>query len=504
MRLLLPVIAVALSACPSPPAKPFPDGFLFGAAIAGFQVDMGCPTLSPALCEDRRSDWYQLITSQAQITPSVATNFTFDAPTTGPGHWELFDQDFARAKDEAGLNSVRISIEWSRIFPNATDGLEGAALSAAASGPAVERYHAMFASLKAKGLVPMVTLNHYTLPVWVHDGVACHQNLSTCTTKGWLDPERLHREIAKYAGFVAREFGAEVDLWATQNEPFAVVIPGYLQPGKDRVNPPAQSLKFEEARTVAIAMIVGHARMYDAVKANDTVDADGNGEAAEVGLVYALAPAVPKDPQNPLDVKGAENVFYLNNTLFLDGVIKGTIDANIDGKADGPPRDDLVNRMDWLGINYYTRVKVTGTQTPSFPQFSPISTFDPFSLELWDDTPSGILDAITWATGRYGKPIYITETGVDVAKDPEKGASWLVRYLGMTQKAIAGGADVRGFFFWSLIDNYEWNHGMAMRFGLYSVAADAQKTRVARPALTAYRKITAAKDITPELKAAYP
>ncbi|MDP3231748.1 MAG: family 1 glycosylhydrolase [Myxococcales bacterium] len=502
MRLPTFVAAAVLVSC-TPPVKPFPDGFLFGASIAGFQVDMGCPTLPAEQCEDRRSDWYQLITGKAQVNPTVAANFTWDAPTTAPGHWELFEQDFTRAKDELGLDAMRLSIEWSRIFPTATDGLEGAALAAVANRDAIDRYHAMFASLKAKGITPLVTLNHYSLPVWIHDGLACHQNLATCTNRGWLDKERMHREIAKYSGFVAKEFAGEVDLWATLNEPFAVVIPGYLQPGKDRVNPPAASLRFEEARQVAIAMIEGHARMYDAVRSNDTVDADGNGKPAEIGIVFPIVPALPKDPANALDTRGAENVFYLNNQLFLDGVINGTMDANIDGKADGPPRDDLVGRCDWLGINYYSRVKVTGTDTPSFPQFSVLSTFDPFSLELWDDTPQGIFDAITWAKGRYGKPIYISETGVDGAADAEKTASWLVRYLSMTQKAIRAGADVRGFFYWSLIDNYEWNHGMAMKFGLYAVGADAQKTRTPRSAVSAYRQITKAKDVPAELKKQY-
>lgn len=502
MRLLMmSLVGLGLSCTPAP--KPFPEGFLFGASIAGFQVDMGCPTLPADQCEDRRSDWYQLITGKAQVSPAVASNFTWDPPSSGPGHWELYEQDFGRAKDELGLTGMRLSLEWSRIFPTATDGLDGAQLAAVANADAIARYHAMFASLKAKGITPLVTLNHYTLPVWIHDGLACHQNLATCTNRGWLDKERLHREIAKYAGFVAKEFGAEVDLWATLNEPFAVVIPGYLQPGKDRVNPPAVSLKFEEARQVAIAMIEGHARMYDAVKQNDLADADGNGKPAEIGLVYPIAPALPKNPESALDKRGAENVFYLNNQLFLDGVINGTMDANIDGKPDGPPRDDLVGRCDWLGINYYSRVKVVGTDAASFPQFSVLSTFDPFSLELWDDTPQGIFDAIAWAKGRYGKPIYITETGTDAAPDAERTASWLVRYLAMTQKAIHAGADVRGFFFWSLLDNYEWNHGMAMKFGLYAIGSDAQKTRTPRSAVGAYQQITRAKDVPAALKKQY-
>lgn len=504
MRSSLLLLCLLTVSCGPAAPRPFPEGFVFGASIAGFQVDMGCPTMPAAQCEDRANDWYQLITSRAQVSPAVAAHFTWDPPSTGPGHWELFEQDYTRAKDELGLSGMRVSIEWSRIFPTATDNLEGAQLAAVANADAIARYHAMFASLKAKGIKPLVTLNHYTLPLWMHDGMACHQNLATCTNRGWLDKARLHKEIAKFSGFVAKEFGGEVDLWATLNEPFAVVIPGFLQPGKDRVNPPAVTLRFEEARQVAIAMIEGHARMYDAVKANDLGDADGNGKASEIGIVYPIAPTRPKDPQRALDKKGAENVFYLYNQLFLDGVLKGLMDENIDGKADGTPRDDLVDRCDWLGINYYSRATVVGTEAASFPQFSPISTFDPFSLELWEDAPQGIYDAITWAKTRYGKPIYITETGTDGAPDAERIASWLVRYLTMTQKAIHDGADVRGFFYWSLIDNYEWNHGMAMKFGLYAVANDAQKTRTARSAVGVYRQITKAADIPATIKQQYP
>lgn len=115
MRSLLLLLVVAGTSCGPAAPRPFPEGFLFGASIAGFQVDMGCPTLPPAQCEDRANDWYQLITSRAQVNATVAANFTWDPPSSGPGHWELFEQDFTRAKDELGLSGMRVSIEWSRI-----------------------------------------------------------------------------------------------------------------------------------------------------------------------------------------------------------------------------------------------------------------------------------------------------------------------------------------------------------------------------------------------------
>src|SRR5581483_360536 len=145
-----------------------------------------------------------------------------------------------------------------------------AAIKAAASSDALAFYHGVFSAMKARGLTPLVTLNHYTLPSWIHDAYGCHVDLDKCTKRGWLDHDTILHEIAKYAGFAAREFGGEVDLWATLNEPFtAVVVAGFLLPSESRTNPPGVMLRIPEAKAAAVAMIEAHARMYDAVKAND-------------------------------------------------------------------------------------------------------------------------------------------------------------------------------------------------------------------------------------------
>jgi beta-galactosidase len=499
--LLAASLTLALASC----SRAFPDGFLFGASLAGFQADPGCPTLPADQCEDRRSDWYQLVTSEAELG-DLKPNVTFEPLANGPGFWELYAQDFDRAKDELGLGGVRLSIEWSRVFPEPTDGLEGPALAAAASPAALAGYHAQLRALRARGLTPLVTLNHYTLPVWIHDGVACHKDLATCAHRGWLDRERLHREIVKFTAFVAKEFGPEVDLWVTLNEPFAVVLPGYLLPSKDRVNPPALSLRFAEARAVMVAMIEAHAKMYDAVKAHDTADLDGDGVAAQVGLVYPLTPARPKDPSSRLDQRAAQDVFTLYNTIFLDGVCKGLVDADLDGTPDSDePRADLVGRMDFLGVNYYTRVTVKGLGSPALPALSALTTFDPTDFSVWEDYPRGLYEMERYAAERYRLPLYVTETGVDGAADPTAVARWLVRTAEWSKRALREGVDVRGFFFWSLTDNYEWNHGMAMRFGLYAVdSLDPKKPRTARGAVADYRAITRARDVPADLVTKYP
>ncbi len=143
-------------------APPFPERFLFGAATAGFQVDPGCPTLPAERCVDTRSDWYQWVTSSAQLQ-DLAPLISFEPLARGPGHWELYEQDFTKAKDELGLGAVRLSLEWSRIFPTSTDGLEGDALAQAASQDALATYRAMFAARRS----PLRNPSH--VATWAHD-----------------------------------------------------------------------------------------------------------------------------------------------------------------------------------------------------------------------------------------------------------------------------------------------------------------------------------------------
>lgn len=483
-----------------PVDRRFPEGFLFGSATAGFQVEMGCPTLPPEQCEDRSSDWYEFITSPVTLG-SEQTYLTGDPPTAGPGHWELYETDIDLAASELQNNAIRISIEWSRIFPEPTDEAETAEeVAALADTDAVAHYHDVLGAMREAGLTPLVTLNHYSLPSWIHDAVGCHQNLNTCERRGWVDRERTVREIAKYAAFVASEFGGEIDLWATLNEPFAVLFPGYVMPTEDRTNPPATLLRAAEARTVFVALIEAHARMYDAVVANDLEDADEDGEAASVGIVYAMAPVRPADPDDPLDVQAAENVFYLWNMAFLNAVALGELDDDLDGVAE--TRDDLVDRMDYIGINYYTRVTVSGAREAMLPDLSPLTTFDPFGIEPWEDYSRGIYEMALIVRDQLELPVIITENG---SEDPEAAPSWIVRHLRWVHQAIEDGVDLQGYFYWTLMDNYEWNHGMDIRMGLYAVdPEDEAKARVARDAVEVYGEIAGSGLLSAELISAYP
>jgi beta-galactosidase len=475
-----------------------------GAAIAGFQVDMGCPTIAAARCEDRSSDWYQWITT-SRIVSNPVLFMSGDAPTKGPGFYELYQQDLDRAQKELGSNALRLSIEWSRIFPTPTFKAKTfAELTALASPDGLSYYHAIFAAMKARGLHPMVTVNHYSLPLWIHDGNACNQNFDTCTAKGWAAPDVIVPEIAKYAGFVAKEFGKEVDVWATENETFsAVVLPSYLIPSSTRVNPPGLYLKTDVAKAATVAMIEAHARMYDAIHANDAVDADGDGHAATVGLVYSVEAVTPLT-NNAQDAKTADNMRYFMNDLFLQGVAKGILDRNWDGKTETHP--ELQNRLDWLGVNYYARVRAQTNVIPTPLQLvTPYFTFNPLNMQPDMNDPSGMYDVLK-DVQKWGVPIIITETGVDQATDPALGASWIAKTSQYLARAKSEGVDVRGYFTWSLTDNYEWNHGTKMKFGMYAVDVDkADKPRTPRPAVEAFAQIAKNKGVVPNgLAALFP
>jgi beta-glucosidase/6-phospho-beta-glucosidase/beta-galactosidase len=458
----------------------FPSDFVFGTAIAGFQVDMGCPSLERATCDDPNSDWYAFTTS-TRITADPTAHLSGQNPSiVGPGFWELYADDIARAEGTLHTGGLRLSLEWSRIFPTATDGIDGYEnLKAAASAAALSRYHSIFAELKKRQMRPFVTLNHYTLPTWIHDAVGCHADFANCTPKGWVDAERTVREIAKFAAFSAEEFGAEVDWWATLNEPLQNMLFGYVEPSAQRSHPPAVLLQTNAAKTVLRALIDAHARMYDAVKAHDTVDADGDGRASFVGVVYPLVPVEPSDPGAALDVRAAADIDYLWNRAYLQAVALGRYDENLDGTI--VDRPDLKGRMDYVGINWYSGLEVKGLGISLLPALSPKFTANPLAFVETPNQPDKLAAFVRYVNADLGLPAIISENGTTDPNDDGSGPRFIIRNMKAVAEAISAGSDVRGYFYWTLMDNYEWNHGMDLRMGLFAVDKnDPMKLRAPR------------------------
>ncbi len=476
-----------------PEGLAFPKGFVFGTAIAGFQADMGCPTLSASICTDTHSDWHAFTTAKETVEDDSAYLNGQDPAKVGPGFWELYKDDIKRADEELHNQSLRMSIEWSRLFPQATDRLDGFdAMKKAAHAGALAHYHDVLKELKARGMRPLVTLNHYALPTWIHDAVGCHTDFDKCSPRGWVDSERTLREITKFSAFVAREFGGEIDWWATLNEPLQNMLFGYVQPGEKRSHPPAVSLKTGAAKIVFNALIDAHARMYDSIKANDLVDADGDGKPSFVGVVYPLVPISPANPNSLFgqDKQAADNIDYLWNRAYLNAVALGQYDAKLDRKT--VQREDLAGRMDYVGVNYYYGISVSGLgfAAPILSDLSPLFTANPLDLKETGNDPSKLEGFLKWVNDDLHVPAIITENGVEDPDDDGTGPRFIVRNLKAVAEAIQHGRDVRGYFFWTLTDNYEWNLGMDMRMGLYAVdKADPKKLRVARKSVSIYGQI---------------
>ena len=473
--------ADAVTPEPNYVVTPFPAGLVWGTANAGFQHEMGCPTTS---CLDTGSDWYQWVTDQSIIDAKLVKG---DPVEEGPGQWELFESDMDLVVEEVSQNGYRMSLEWSRIFPNTTDSANtDEEVRALADPAAVKRYHEMLQAMRSRKITPLVTLNHYSLPLWLHDGVACHNDVETCENRGWLDSARMTREVSKYARFVADEFGGEIDLWGTFNEPFAVILAGYAFPEPaERTNPPGiKDFSFGLAVEVINAMIEAHAKVYDNIHAMDTVDADGDGEAAMVGLIPNLASVASDQPETEIGERAVANAFHLYNRLMLDALVLGEWDPDMDGEPN-EIREDLLGRMDFVGINYYLQLLVKAMPN-SLSANVPLLTFLPDPFNLGGSYPPGIYEVSMFVAEEYGLPIYITENSFSVAH-----IAWL-------RKAVEDGADVRGYFHWCFIDQYEWNHGFATS-GIYAYD-HATKVRIPKPErISQQRSVAENNGLTPEL-----
>jgi beta-galactosidase len=489
-------------------ARDVPEGFQWGVAIAGFQTEMGRDRDI-----DRGSDWWAWTHDRANIT---AGRVTSDRPERGPGFFARYRQDVDLAARDLHLNAFRLGIEWSRIFPRSTAQARTLAqLDRLADKDALERYRSILERIRTRGMTPWVTLNHFTLPLWISDPIAAREAFAKVGPddppptgfgpRGWLDRSTV-TEFAKYARYLAWKLGDVVDDWITLNEPVVVTTNGYVNvPGVLAGNFPPGVFSFTAARTVLRRLADANAAAYDAIKAQDSENAGGGRACARVGFVHNMIAFTPADPSSSADVRGTDHADYLFNRLFLDSVVKGYRDNNADGRITASERNRRrAGKADFIGVNYYFRGRVTGQAAPLTPvipvlDFLPATTYRTPSTPTappcpttctdfgWEIYPRGFRRVLATA-GAYGLPIYVTENGISDADDDQR-PDYLRSHLRAMRDAIrAKEADVRGYFHWSLTDNFEWAVGYNQKFGLY--AFDAQTlARTARPSASLYARI---------------
>lgn len=430
----------------------FPEGFLWGAATSAHQVEGG----------NTGNDWWRF----EQIPGAIR-----DGGSSGAAcrHFERFDADFALAAAD-GHNAHRLSLEWSRIEP----------ARGRFDASAVAHYHAVLASLKRHALTPIVTLHHFTNPVWLVD------------EGGWESRSVVDRFEA-FVRFCAREFGGEVDWWCTVNEPEVYAFRGW----SEGVWPPRVH---DDSRALAVIahQLEAHGRAYRVLHAEDRWDADGDGSPVRAGFAKHRPQLEALRPWNPLD----RLVAHFERRVFNEAVERAAIDGEIDLSIPGARAvrrslPELAGALDWYGLNYYTRWMVKAFAEPAH-------VARPGSLRSdldWEVHPDGFEQALR-AAARFGRPILVTENGVADARDDLRPRA-LVEFATAMHRAIASGVHVLGYLHWSLLDNFEWSDGYHGRFGLYGVDfTDDARPRIRRRSAEVYAQLVRANAVTDAMRAA--
>ncbi|WP_434088869.1 GH1 family beta-glucosidase [Amycolatopsis japonica] len=439
----------------------FPPGFVWGAATAAFQVE-------GATTADGRTDsiWDVFARRPGAVVGG-------DTGEPGADHYRRYAEDVDLMR-RLGLGAYRFSLSWPRIRPDGgAPNLRGLAF-----------YDRLVDKLLEAGVEPWATLYHWDLPQSLED------------QGGWAARETAFR-FAEYAETVVAHLGDRVPRWSTLNEPWCAAMLGYAR----GIHAPGRQ---EPRAAVAAAhhLLLGHGLAMDVLRRH--------APAASSGVTLNLYPVSAVDPSSTVDVEAARRIDGLQNRLFLDPVLRGSYPADL--RADLAPLgiEELVRDgdlatiaapIDWLGINYYRGYQVAGTPLPGSEPAgadwlgSPDVHFVPDEAAPrtdsgWEVQPSRLTECLLQVHRDYRPiPLYITENGAsypdvliggDIA-DTDRIA-FLDSHLRAAYDAIEAGVDLRGYFYWSLLDNFEWAEGYAKRFGLVHVDYETQRRTPKRSA----------------------
>jgi beta-glucosidase len=469
-------------------------GFRFGAATAAAQIEDGLI----------HNDWYwwTLPTDQGglgngEFVGEAVRGFTLAVQDVG-------------LMQEMNLDAYRFSIDWSRIEPRRDE----------IDREAVAHYRRFLQALVDAGIRPMVTIHHFSSPAWVDDPrrPACAPGDAPTDDHlcGWGHPvggPLIVEELIEHTRLLAAEYGDLVDEWCTLNEPVNYLIASY---GVE-VFPPGRNLiltSFDTLIDVVRNYLAAHAGMFAALREADVVDADGDGEATSIGLTLSVvdwAAARGNAPSDlPEDLAARDAVEYVYHYLVADALTQGVFDADLDGTPD-EQHPTWAGTLDWLGVQYYFRAGVTA-EVPLIPRVNAIICFGGFDFGscLPPEDPTKFVPSMGyefWEPGmgrilrdmgaRYpAMPLVVTEAGI-AAENGTRRAENTVRMLEQIHGAMTDGVDVRGYYHWSLIDNFEWAEGFEPRFGLYRVdrttwARTATEGATALGTIAEARRITAA------------
>ncbi|MDR6866481.1 beta-glucosidase [Microbacterium resistens] len=472
--------------------RSFPEGFLFGAATAAYQIE-------GAAFEDGRT--VSIWDAFARVPGAVQNGDTGDVACD---HYHRVPEDVALMR-ELGLQVYRFSTSWSRVRP------DGGAVNPAG----LAFYDRLVDELLGAGIRPWLTLYHWDMPQALEE------------RGGWTSRDTVER-FTEYALTTHDALGDRVRDWTTLNEPwcssFLSYTAGVHAPGRYSV---------EDGLVASHHLLLAHGRTIEALRARDP--------ELDLGITLNLTVADPADPSDPADVDAARRIDGQFNRWFLDPVFRGSYPQDVvdDVRAVDPdavtgweravrPGDleTIAVPLDVLGVNYYHGELLTGhapegtasrdvhaggigvtrpTRSP-FPAAQDVHWAErglPRTGMDWEVQPEGLTRLLQRVAAEYadGVPLYVTENGaayddavIDGAVPDAERTEFLRAHVAATLDAIESGTDVRGYFAWSLLDNYEWSWGYEKRFGIVRVDYQSLE-RIVKDSGREYAHIIAARAI---------
>jgi beta-glucosidase len=405
----------------------FPADFLWGAATSSYQIE-GSPLADGA----GPSIWHRFTHQPGKILGGDNGDVACD-------HYRRFADDVHLMR-ELGIAAYRFSISWSRVLPEGTGHI---------NQPGIDFYSRLVETLLENHIQPMATLYHWDLPAALED------------RGGWADPRSVGW-FTEFAETMFRALGDRVPLWCTLNEPWVVVNEGYV----DGRHAPGRRDCAEAAAYRAIGK-------------------------QKIGLVLNLTPVHPAT-NSDADLQAASRHDAYLNRQFLDPAILGKVPPELNELNDGNwttwTAEELQQArqpIDFIGVNYYLRIVVRDDPDGGLTRTSIVPQRErPHTAMGWEIYPSGLTDILLWLKERYGDlPLYITENGAayDDVLSPNGAVSdtprvqYLTQHLRAAEQAIRAGANLRGYYAWSLLDNFEWACGYSKRFGIVHVDYQSQR-----------------------------
>ena len=450
----------------------FPDGFAWGTATASYQIE-------GAVNEGGRSP---SIWDTFSHTPGKVQDG--DTGDVADDHYHRYEEDVDLMAD-LGVGWYRFSLAWPRLQPDGRGALNEAG---------VDFYSRLVDALLAKNIQPWVTLYHWDLPQVLQDA------------GGWPARDTAER-FAEYASAVYERLHDRVTHWTTLNEPWVSAFIGHAT-GRH-----APGIKDPEAALRATHhLLLGHGLATTAMRAHGDTDSSFG-----ITLNVSQTDAASDDPA---DIDAARRADGLTNRLFFDPLLRGSypadtledVQAVTDGSHIQPGDMETIHvPLDFLGINYYYRTVVRAgdgardaeSEWPGQGDIEKVLRGLPQTEMGWEIDPEGLYDFLTRVGRDYpGVPLYVTENGAAIADEKSDDGevhdpirvTYLDEHFRAAHRAIAEGVDLRGYFVWSLLDNFEWSFGYSKRFGLIYVDFETLE-RTPKDSARWYAKVTRANGI---------